>query len=257
MYVKLSFKVSMQYKFDRFFILFAVIIRELGNVIPVILLLTRFISIKGWTVDELLLLYSFLFLSYSFFILFFTGIRDFEDLVYDGELDRLYLRPQGVLFQAIMGKVDIPAAIGYLIIGILLFVKSANALSIKFTPFSFLIIVFVLFVGMMIQFSIFLISASFSFRNVKVTSMRNLFFFSARRAAAYPLSFFAPGIQFVLTYLLPFAFINYFPTLYFLNKPVSIEKNVFLVFVPILLFAFSIWFWRVSIKKYSSTGTRE
>ena len=120
-YFKATLKTNLQYKFDRFAITFAVFFRELANVIVIILMLNTFQSLNGWNMDEILFQYSFLFLSYSLFILFFTGIRDFEDVIYSGDLDIYLFRPVSVLYQVIVSKIDYTAAVGHGCVGILLF----------------------------------------------------------------------------------------------------------------------------------------
>lgn len=67
-YFQLTLKVTLQYKFDRTMIAAAVLIREMAGVIILILMLNRFVTIKGWDINQILFLYSFLFLSYSLFV---------------------------------------------------------------------------------------------------------------------------------------------------------------------------------------------
>lgn len=259
-YIQLSFKMMFQYKFDRFFILFAVMLREAGNVLVIVLLLQRFIEIKGWTMDEILFLYSFLFISYSIFVLFFTGIRDFEELVYSGELDRYLLRPQGILYQVLLSRIDIPAALGYGILGAaLLFVTSKNVHMIWTLP-NILYYIVMLVTGLMIQASIFLFTAALSFWAVKVTNIRNLIFFNIRKCAAYPLSFYPAFIQTVLIYFVPFAFVDYFPALFYLKKEEAAQYSAVYFYigplVAAVLFLTMLAFWDKSRSRYMSTGTQ-
>ena len=136
-YFKATMKTNLQYKFDRFAITFAVFFRELANVIIIILMLNTFKVINGWNMDEILFQYSFLFLSYSLFVLLFTGIRDFEDIVYAGDLDIYLFRPVGVLYQVIVSKIDYTAAVGHGCIGIFLFVRNANIVNVEWNCLSF------------------------------------------------------------------------------------------------------------------------
>lgn len=63
-------------------------------------------------------------------------------------------------------------------------------------------------------------------------------------------------IQYVLL-IIPFAFINYFPAQFLLNKSDMAFPAVFLYLTPaigIVLYLLSYLFWRFSMKFYKSTG---
>lgn len=257
-YFHLTLKVTLQYKFDRSLIAAAVLIRELSGVIILILLLNRFVEIRGWDINEVLFLYSFLFLSYSLFVFFFTGIRDFEDLVYSGEFDRYLVRPVGILFQVVASRVDYTAALGHGVLGIILLRSTASQLQIEWTAGQIGFYLVMLMGGALIQASIFMLASSFCFWTVKVTNLRNMLFFNSRKIAAYPLSFYPGIIQKVLIFVMPFGFVNYFPAHFYLEKP---EMNVYwkgMVFlnplVAAVMFGIVFLVWKQGLRRYSSTG---
>ena len=257
-YFKMTLKICLQYKLDRGLITIAVLIREAANVIITILLLNTFGSIKGWSMNEILFLYSFLFLSYSIFVFFFTGIRDFEDIVYTGELDRFLLRPVGILFQVIASKVDYTAAIGHGVLGIYLFFKTQSLVEIEWNFTSILYLIGAILGGAIIQASIFMISSCFSFWTIKTTNIRNLLFFNCRKFSAYPITFFPIFIQKLLIFVIPFSFVNYFPALYFLRKEeINNFPICFLYLTPIIaitVFMVVTAIWKKGLQHYSSTG---
>ncbi|WP_145332827.1 ABC transporter permease [Paenibacillus xylanexedens] len=257
-YFHLTLKVTLQYKFDRSLIAAAVLIRELSGVIILILLLNRFVEIRGWDINEVLFLYSFLFLSYSLFVFFFTGIRDFEDLVYSGEFDRYLVRPVGILFQVVASRVDYTAALGHGVLGIILLRSTASQLQIEWTAGQIGFYLVMLMGGALIQASIFMLASSFCFWTVKVTNLRNMLFFNSRKIAAYPLSFYPGIIQKVLIFVMPFGFVNYFPAQFYLEKPemdVYWKDMVFLnPLVAAVMFGIVFLVWKQGLRRYSSTG---
>ncbi|MDP5274591.1 ABC transporter permease [Chengkuizengella axinellae] len=257
-YSKLSLKTMLEYKFDRTFITLAIFFREMISVVVMFLILTRFLHIKDWQLFELFFLYSFLFLSYSLFIFLFAGIRDFDHMIHSGEFDRFLTRPLGLMFQIVASRVDYPATLGHGIVGIILFMFTASNVGIDWNIQNIIYYIIALIGGAIIQASIFMISASFSFWTIRVENLRNLIFFNSRRIAGYPISFYPSIIQKILIFVIPFAFVNYFPAQYYLGKE-DIELfwggYMYLTpFVGIIMFFIVYLFWKMGVRSYSSSG---
>lgn len=258
-YSKMSLKATLEYKFDRTFITIAIFCREMISVAVMYLILIRFVHIKGWQYNEMFFLYSFLFLSYSVFVLFFAGMRDFGIMIYTGEFDRFLTRPLGLLYQIIASKIDFSAALGHGIVGVILFVNTAFSVGIDWNARNILYYIAVLFSGAVIQACIFMFASCFSFWTVKADNLRNMMFFNARRFSGYPISFYPGIIQKLLMFVIPFAFVNYFPAQYFLRKPEMSSfwsGNFYLApVVAAVMFVLVYAFWRQGVRRYSSTGT--
>lgn len=257
-YSKISLKTTLEYKFDRSLITFAIFCREMTSVIVMFLILTRFLHIRGWELNELMFLYSFLFLSYSLFVFLFAGVRDFDSMVHSGEFDRFLTRPLGLLFQIIASRVDYPATLGHGIVGLLLFVNTAYSVGIDWTLGNIIFYIAALLGGAVIQASIFMLSSSMSFWTIKTDNLRNLIFFNSRRIAGYPISFYPGIIQKLLIFVVPFAFVNYFPAQFFLKKEdMNQFWSGFLYLTPavgILMFVLVYMIWKKGVKNYSSSG---
>ncbi|MDB5054465.1 MAG: hypothetical protein JWM44_2515 [Bacilli bacterium] len=257
-YSKISLKTTLEYKFDRSLIVFAIFCREMTSVIVMFLILTRFLHIKGWELNELFFLYSFLFLSYSLFVFLFAGVRDFDGMVHSGEFDRFLTRPLGLLFQIIASRVDYPATLGHGIVGALLFLNTAFSVGIDWNLTNIIYYIVALLGGAIIQASIFMLSSCFSFWTVKTENIRNLIFFNSRRIAGYPISFYPGFIQKLLIFVVPFAFVNYFPAQFYLRKDdLHSFWDGYLYLTPvvgIVMFILVYMVWKQGVKNYSSTG---
>jgi len=63
----------------------------------------------------------------------------------------------------------------------------------------------------------------------------------------------------VFTFVIPMAFINYYPALYLLGKPDPTGMPAWLPFiaplVALLVFAVAVRVWRVGVQHYQSTGS--
>ncbi|OMD17283.1 ABC transporter permease [Paenibacillus odorifer] len=257
-YIKYISKSWFQYRVDAVLRSFAVFMREATGIFVIYLTLQSFTNINGWTLYELLFLFSVLFVTYGLLILFCTGLRDFGNLVLSGDLDRFLLRPRGVLMQVMASNADMFAAIGHGILGISLFLVCADHVGISWTFNNISYYLITIASGVVIQASIFLLLACSSFWFLKIDEFMNMLYYNSRKFAGYPISIYPKFIQKILMFIVPFAFVNYFPSQYFLRKPdlnqywtgyVYITPIIALIMLVSMLF-----FWRFSLKRYSSAG---
>jgi ABC-2 type transport system permease protein len=73
--------------------------------------------------------------------------------------------------------------------------------------------------------------------------------------AKYPVSIFNGVIRFVFTFIIPIAFMAYYPSLAFLNDKVPIFLTYFTPIYGIIFFMQSYKFWMRGATKYSGTGS--
>lgn len=256
-YSKISIMSWFQFKVDAVMRSFAVFLREAASIIAIYFTLLKFDTINGWNLNEVMFLFSFLFLTYGIMIIFFTGLRDFEKIVNKGSLDRFILRPRGVLFQVLSSNSDWFAAIGHGFLGILLFLVTASKIGIIWNAWNILYCLIIVLGGVLIQGAIFLIQASLSFYFIKVSSVQNLLYRNGRKLAGYPISVYKNFLQYFLIFIVPFAFVNYFPAQFFLQKADMNYPNFLYYlapFVGLAMFTLAYAFWRISLKKYKSSG---
>ncbi len=257
-YSQNTVKSWFQYKIDAVLRSLAVFLRESTGIIVIWLTLQKFNNINGWNIDEMLFLFSLIFVTYGILIIFFTGLRDFGRTIQDGSFDRLMLRPRGLLFQVISSNSDWFAALGHGLLGITLFVVSAKRSGISWDTASVIYYIFAIVSGVLIQGAIFLIFASLNFYLIKTDNLRGLLYWNMRKFAGYPLSIYHKAIQWLLMYIIPFAFVNYFPAQYLLRKEdMNNYPQVYLYIAPLvgfILYLAAYLFWRYSVKYYKSTG---
>ncbi len=258
LYVKYISKSWFQYRVDAILRSLAVFLREATGIIVIYLTLQTFTDINGWNFYELLFLFSFLFLTYGIFILFFTGLRDFSDLVYTGEFDRFLLRPRGLLMQVMASNADMFAAIGHGGLGLVLFFFCANKIGVVWTAGTVFYYSITVISAVIIQASLFLLMSCSSFWIVKIDELVSMLYYNTRKFAGYPISIYPKFIQTILMFVVPFAFVNYFPAQFFLNKPDMSQfwaGYIYLTpFIAMILFLLVFLVWRFSLKRYSSVG---
>ncbi len=219
----------------------------------IIALFSRFNNIKGFTLYEVLLCFGIIQFGYSINEIFSRGIDKFDDLIISGDFDRLLLRPRNILLQVLCSKSDLIKSSRTLQSIIILFISLIN-LNIDFDIYKIITLVLMLMSSIVIFFSIFLFTASYCFYTVQGLEIRNLFTDGGKHMAQYPIGIFNKTFIFIFTFIIPYAFVNYYPLLYLLEK----SDNILYVFSPLLVFIFlivSIINFNYGIKKYKSVGS--
>ena len=179
-------------------------------------------------------------------------------IVRTGGFDRYILRPRGLLYQLIFANADWFAAVGHGCLGILLFLLSAAKIGVVWTPLKVIYYVFTIAGGVLIQGAIFLFLATLNIFLLETNMIKEVFYWNTRRFAGYPISIFHKAIQFLMTFVVPFAFVNYFPAQFLLRKEDMVNyPAIFMYITPVVglvLYILAYVFWQYSIKYYKSSG---
>lgn len=219
----------------------------------ILALFNKFDNIKGFNVYEVLLCFSIIQFGFSINETFFRGIDKFEDFIIKGELDRLLLRPRNVLFQLMLSKMHF-VKITRCIQALIILVISLINLDIDYSIGKVILLIVMFITSVMIFFGLFLLAASYCFYTVQGLEVKNLMTDGCKHMAQYPIGIFRKGIKFVFTFIVPFAVVNYYPLLYFVDK----SDNVFYMISPIFVLVFLIpiiMFFNYGLKHYTSVGS--
>ena len=219
----------------------------------IISLFDKFDNVKGYTKYEVLLCFSVIQFGYSIIEIFGRGIDRFDNLIIKGQFDRLLLRPKSILLQVLCTDFDlikIPRMLQSIIILIISLVK----LKINLDIYKLITLILMLLSSTIIFLSIFILMASYCFITVQGLEVRNLFTDGGKHMAQYPISIFNKTFIFIFTFIIPYAFVNYYPLLYVIGK----TTNKLYIISPLitllyLIPAFLSFKW--GIKKYTSVGS--
>ena len=219
----------------------------------ILALFDRFSNIKGFNVYEVLLCFSIIQFGFAFNETFFRGIDKFEDLIIDGSLDRFLVRPNGILFQTLCSKIDFVKTLRMLQ-ALIIMVIALVKLDIVWDISKVIVLLLMIIASILIFFGLFVLTASYCFITIQGLEVRNLFTDGGKNLAQYPISIYRKGIVFIFTFIIPYAFVNYYPLLYFLDR----SQNILYMFSPLLVFIFLIpclLSFKIGMSHYNSTGS--
>jgi ABC-2 type transport system permease protein len=221
------------------------------------IVLRSFPSMNGWSFPDMAFLYGLWMLAHAVHNTFFSTVDQIPEHIRDGEFDRLLVRPLDTLFQAIAtpGQVFPDELVMALI-----YFGGATWYSGVRIDLAFLVFVpLIVLGGALIDLGINLIIATVAFWFIKVDALRWIVLQLEQEFTRYPISIYTRGVRLVLTFVFPFAFMNYFPATLFLHKPetaLGLPPAVGLSTpaIGIVFVAISYAFWRVGLNRYQGVG---
>ncbi len=259
LFVKVHFKSQLEYR-QAFIMRFVVqLISRSVELLGIWILLNKFEHINGWTFYEVMFLFSMNLISYGLAgIVFFGPMHDLERLVRTGELDSLLIAPLNPLFH-LVGRYFSSVFFGHILLGLVILGISVLNLDIGLGAGQIFWFAVVILGAGLLQGAIMLAAGTVSFWLVKSRALVNTVVHGVRSFIVYPISIYDNWIQVVLTLVLPFAFVSFFPAEHFLSKP---ESSIFPAFfqwgtplVGMILFLLAYRLWTYGVDGYQSTGS--
>ena len=177
-------------------------------------------DLQGWTLDQLIFIYGFAQIPRGIDHLFTDNIWLVAyRLVINGDFDRYMLRPMNIFFQVIAEKLQ-PDALGELLIGTILVVRSLTKGIVIVDGLHVALFFVSIFAGALIYTSIKLFFASLAFW-LKVSGPFLQIAYDMANFAKYPTEIYSKGVRFLITWVIPFAFVAYLPASFFMKADTS------------------------------------
>ena len=249
------FKVVMQSKVDFLMGLFGFFFTQISGILFLYLVFEQIPDLQGWKLEQLVFIYGFAQIPRGIDHLFTDNLWLVAwRLVINGDFDRYMLRPMNIFFQVIAEKLQ-PDALGELLVGTILVVYSAIKGVVVLDAVHIALFVVSMLAGTLIYTSIKLLFASMAFWIKRSGPFLQLAYDMAE-FAKYPTEIYAKALRFVITWVIPFAFVAYLPAGYFLGTGmgnhmavIGIECTIAAIF---WLIAYSVFHKGISI--YESAG---
>jgi ABC-2 type transport system permease protein len=225
--------------------------------IPSLLLLTSaFPSIGGWDFTMLGFMAALRHMAGGIHHGFFFSFFHHRELVRKGEFDRMLVRPVHPLLQIMASSLNL-SAIGEFLPGLVLFAITCPRVAIEWNLANIAFLVVVVLCGAVIEWAVYLFFAAFDFW---LESEDTLYIPTAflESVLYYPAHIYSRALAFFITFIFPYAFMAYFPTLYFFQIDVEMFPGFFVYLTPVVAVAstaIAVAFWSFGLRHYQSTGT--
>lgn len=256
-YIKIFLKSKAEYRVGFFLALLSNAYSYVITYVSVWVIIQAVGTIAGWNRYEITLLYALNLLSSSLAsVLLWYNVFNLSNLIVSGELDVILIRPRPVFSQLIWQRFGDTALAQVFVSIIFVVVCFANSNELL-TGFKIIYTIIAIISGAMIQSAVMIVVGTINFWTIKSNEIGKMIYYDLRSLAQYPLDIYPKCIKYLLTFALPWAFVNYYPALIILGKGESLfEKNCGLLtpVVGIILLIGSIRFFQFGLKNYMGIG---
>lgn len=254
-YVLQAFKMRLEYRMDFFVECLAALLQQAAGLLTLTFLFNNFHSVREWSREEVFFIYGFSLIPMAFFDAFAMNFYMFSDkYVVGGELDRLLLRPLSGLFQLIMEGISFDF-LADLTLGTVVLTYAWSHVGPPLSLTVVLQFIVLVFGAWGVLTGVFLALTSVAFwsqdRMSILPPVYNLLNF-----ARYPLNIYRRFVAVLLTWVVPFGFIAFYPSAAFLKNGESFRT--FSMYVPvagIVMLALGTIIWRRGVRHYAGAGS--
>ncbi|HYG59071.1 MAG TPA: ABC-2 family transporter protein [Symbiobacteriaceae bacterium] len=211
-------------------------------------------TLAGWRQEEVFFIYGYFLWPYAFFSTLSGGAWEFTDkYIVRGELDRLLLRPANSLFQLILEGIELEPLMG-LVTGSAIMFWSAGALGLDWRWYDPLLMLLLTAGSTLIYLGVYLSLACIGFWYDGRTGLLPLMW-NVNTYGRYPISIYNGVLRTILTWVLPFAFVGFYPAAYFLRREAFLGWALATPVMGLAFFSLAVVVWRVGVKRYHGTGS--
>ena len=215
-YFRLRLRERMEYRGAFLMGLFAQGLGYVADFTVIWILVHRFGTIGGWGWEEVAFLYALNLITYAIGAAFTYSQTELEGMIQKGTFDGVLVRPLNPYFSLAAQQFNV-GYIGHIMIAMAILIWSLGNLTVDWTVANVLFLVLALIGGSLLQAAILTLLGAWSFMFVRAA---NLFWFmgTLRTFITYPITIYSVVIQTMLTVIVPFAFVSFYPASVLLDK---------------------------------------
>ncbi len=226
--------------------------------VAMLAIFTHLHALGDWSVHDVAFLYGAGGIGFAFADLFTSNLEKTAELVRTGQFDVVLIRPAGPLTQVLAGDVSL-RSLGKVVQASVVLAYALSGVTVDWNAGRVLMTLVIVVCGALIFAAIFIGGSCIAFATVDGGEATNAVTYGGNFFTQYPLDVFGPWLRRFMGFVVPTAFVAYFPALYVLGKrmpfglPAWLRFASPLVTVAALVVALAIW--RVCVRTYRSTGS--
>jgi ABC-2 type transport system permease protein len=250
----LHLRAQLEYETDFWLAIVGVLLFQLGHLLLIWVAFVHAPRLGGWTVWEALFMYSLTEITKGLHDLLCDGLWRVPYLVHSGSFDLLLLRPRALVFQAATSSARLHG-LGNLVLGLGVAIVAGGHLDLALGAGAVAYLGVCLASALVMTGSLTVVgtSAAFWFRGADTAVAQSLWMMVD--IAQFPNHIYGRGLQTVITWIVPLAFVGYVPASFLLGKPLPWSAMGYLPPVMALAAAaLAALVWHRGVQRYESSG---
>jgi ABC-2 type transport system permease protein len=228
-----------------------------GDFLAIAVIFANVPRLGDWTVAEVALLFALATISFSLTDIVIGHLDLLPQMIRDGTFDQILVRPLPSLLQLVAADFVL-RRIGKALQGVAVLVYALVALDVDWTVGRVLAIPVAIVAGAVIYGAIWIALATVAFWIVDAIEVVNAFTYGGSFLSQYPIGIFARWLRGLVVFVVPLAFVAYFPALYVLDREDTLglpeELRYASPAVAVLAGLASAAIWRNAVRHYRSAG---
>lgn len=213
-------------------------------------------TLGGFSLTEVALLYGASSLGLGIADTLIGSVERIGTYVRTGRLDQMLTKPVPLLVQVCADQFTL-RRLGRVTQATLVFAWAAAY--VDWSPLRVLVAVSMVVSGAAVFFGLFVAFACIQFWTTDATEVANAFTYGGGTVMQYPLTIFPRELMVGLTFVIPVAFVNWYPALYVLGRDDPFGMPGWLQFASplaaVVTCALALLVWRTGVRHYTSTGS--
>lgn len=247
-------KARMSYRIDFFVSLLTSLVGTALGFAFIGIIFQRIDALADWSFYEVMFIYGFSLIPVGLFSLVSSNLWSFgSKYIIEGGLDRVLLRPLNTLYQIFCESFRIES-LQDIAIGVVLTVTAASKLGLSFSLIDLVVMLLLIAAATAILLGFFASLVAVNFWIEDRVGIEPPFF-NMLALGRYPLTIYNQFLKLLLSTAVPFAFIAFFPSAWFLRRE---QFYWWALATPLVAMVFMVvcrlvW-WR-GLRRYGSTGS--
>jgi len=215
-------------------------------------------QLAGWNLGEIAFIYGASYVVFKLADAVMNSMDRMPLLIRMGTFDQVLTRPLGSLGQVITVELA-PRQIGAALQGFAIFVFSLTRVDVQWTLAKVAVFISMQVSALIIFCALFVATNAIAFWITDAREVANAFTYGGNSLTQYPMHVFGLWFRRILGYAFVLAWIDYFPSLYILEKPDAFGAPPVFRFLSPVAAAFiavvAAVVWRSAVRHYRSTGS--
>ncbi|SFT00164.1 ABC transporter permease [Marininema halotolerans] len=246
-------KTRLQYRSDFFVQMVTDIMFQTVNLVFILVVFNHTTHLSSWSREEVIFIYGYFLVPFSIFAAFFNLWEFNERYIIKGELDRVLTRPVHSLFQVMMETMT-PESLSGALTGMAVMGWASWEMDLQFHWYDPLLFLLFALGGAAIYGGLYIMLTSISLFSDSKTDIQPIMY-NVGNYGRYPIDIYNKVIQIVLTWLMPFAFVGFYPASFLLHDDRWLTFAMLTPVMGFLWFALGIMVWNLGIKNYRGAGS--